>query len=189
MKPILAWLICCFAGFSTSVLAQTQEHTPTRHQVQLILSHTQLHTAVDTEGNRKIKSLPSWGINYNYQVAPRWKVGLHSDLIVEDFQVESYNRSETEVLDRDYPLAVAAVVSRQLGKHFQAMLGAGGEFASGENFFLFRAGLEYGYHFHENWELMANVTNDFKINAYNSWAIGIGVTRFLGKKSGGEKAK
>lgn len=161
-----------------SSFAQTKSENHFKHQVQLILSHTQIHSALDQGGNPKWQSLPSWGLNYNYRLAEKWKIGLHSDIIVEDFQVKSLGRSGApEVLDRRFPIASAVVISKKLSDHFQLLLGLGGEFAKSQSFFLMRGGVEYGYHFHKNWELIANITNDFKWDAYNSWALGLGVTR------------
>ena len=69
------------------------------------------------------------------------------------------------------------VASFKPGKYFSYMLGTGGEFAHTGSFFLVRIGVEYGYHINEKWELNANLINDVKINAYNSFAYGLGITR------------
>jgi len=165
--------------FSCTLVAQQPSARHKNHQLQVLISHTQIHSALDLEGNRKWQSLPSWGLNYNFQVADKWKIGLHQDIVVEDFQVATLGRNEAEVLDRRYPLASALVVSRTLADHFQLLMGIGGEFAPGQHFLLFRGGIEYGYYLDDNWELIGNVTNDFKWEAYNSWAIGMGVSRLF----------
>lgn len=69
------------------------------------------------------------------------------------------------------------MLSYKPGKHFSYMLGSGGEFAHTGNLFLVRVGVEYGFHISKDWELNGNITNDLKINAYNSWALGMGVTK------------
>ncbi|TDK48903.1 hypothetical protein [Algoriphagus formosus] len=166
-------------GFMAQAYGQEIYPSHSKHQLQLIVSHTQIHSRLDASGDRKWQSLPSWGLNYNFQLSNKWKIGFHNDIIVEDFQVASIGRNESEVLDRRYPIASALVFSRKLGRHFQLLLGLGGEFAESQSFLLLRGGVEYGYHFNENWELITNLTNDFKWNAYNSWAIGLGVTRMI----------
>lgn len=162
-----------------TLLAQEPPAQHKKHQLQVLISHTQIHSGLDLEGNRKWQSLPSWGLNYNFQVADTWKIGLHSDIVVEDFQVAGMGRNEADVLDRSYPIASALVASRKLADHFQLLIGIGGEFAPGQRFLLFRGGIEYGYYLDENWELIGNVTNDFKWEAYNSWAIGMGISRLF----------
>jgi hypothetical protein len=145
-----------------------------------MMSHTQISQGVQSDGNNKWLSLPSWGINYNYKFSPKWAVGLHTDIVVEDFAVEEHLKSSNgEVLERSYPVATAVMFSYKPGKHFSYMLGSGGEFAHTGNLFLLRVGIEYGYHLSNNWELNANLTNDLKVNAYNSWAIGFGIARVL----------
>ena len=36
-----------------------------------------------------------------------------------------------------------------------------------------------GIVFMTDWELVANITNDLKVDAYNSWSIGLGIARKL----------
>lgn len=159
--------------------AQPQSENDAKHQVQLILSHTQIHSAVDKQGNRRWRSIPSWGVNYYYELSEKWKIGLNNDIIVEDFQVESTAKNNQEILERRYPIASVFVISRKLDNHFHLLLGLGGEIAESQSFFLLRGGIEYSYYFDEKWELVGNITNDFKWNAYNSWALGLGISRNL----------
>lgn len=150
------------------------------HAITLLVSHTQISQGINENGNRKWLSLPSWGLNYNYIFHPKWAIGLHNDIIVEDFVVEEHLKSSSnENLKRSYPLASAIVGCFKPGKHFAYLLGAGGEFAHTGNLFLLRIGIEYALHITRSWEMTAIVANDYKFNAYNSWAIGLGITKRL----------
>ena len=80
-------------------------------------------------------------------------------------------------IERSSPFASAVVGMFKPIKNFSLVLGAGGEFSKEENLFLIRAGIEYGYRVHNNWEVIASFTNDLKINTYNSWSIGFGIAR------------
>lgn len=180
MKFVLTAIVAFFL-FVTSVFAQT-EHTQfhPHHTLGFMISHTQVSQGIQSNGNKKWLSLPSWAINYNYKFSSKWAIGLHTDIVVEDFTVEEHLKSGGgQALQRSYPIASAVMLSYKLGKHFSLMGGAGGEFAHTGNLFLARVGLEYGYHLSNKWELNANITNDIKINAYNSWALGLGLTRVL----------
>lgn len=160
--------------------AQEQHHDDFKphHTLGLMISHTQISQGIQGDGRRKWLSLPSWGLNYNYKFSAQWAVGLHTDIIVEDFAVTEHLKSSAgTTLQRSYPIGSAVMFSYKPGKHFSYLLGSGGEFAHTGNLFLVRIGAEYGYHISNNWELNANLTNDLKINAYNSWAIGVGITR------------
>jgi hypothetical protein len=169
----------------TTVLAVAQNDTHhvfhPHHTLGLIISHTQVSQGIQANGNKKWLSLPSWGINYNYKFSKKWAIGLHSDIVTEDFAVQEHSKSSSNstVLERSYPIASAVMASFKPGKNFNYLFGAGGEFAHTGNLFLVRVGLEYGYHINKKWELNANITNDLKINAYNSWAIGMGVTKIF----------
>lgn len=178
----LVVLFFCFILKSGTVFSQEIIHNKFKphHTLGLILSHTQISQGVQNNGKKKWLSLPSWAINYNYKFSSKWAIGLHTDIIVEDFAVEEHlKNSNGQVLERNYPIGSAIMASYKPGKHFSYMLGSGGEFAHTGNLFLIRLGLEYGYHINESWELNATLTNDIKINTYNSWAIGIGITRLF----------
>lgn len=150
------------------------------HSIGFILSHTQISQGIQANGEKKWLSLPSWGINYNYKFNQKWAVGLHNDIVVEDFVVEQHLKSSGgEVLERSYPIASAVIISYKPGTSLSYLFGVGGEFAHSENLLLVRIGIEYSYHLTGKWELNANITNDLKINAYNSWALGVGISRIL----------
>lgn len=126
-------------------------------------------------------SIPSRGLNYNFKFSPKWSVGLHNDIIVEDFSVEEHHSKSTggsTLPERSYPIAAAVVVSFNPLKHFIFLPGAGGGFEHTGNFVLVRT-VEYGYHMNNNFELFANVVYDFKIDAYNPRAIGLCVAKIF----------
>jgi hypothetical protein len=146
-----------------------------KHSFSFVISHTQINEGFNEDGKKQWLSLPSWGINYNYMISTNWSLGLHTDIIVEDFKVEDFTRNNS-IIERSYPIASALVASYKPGKHFSYLFGSGAEVAKGENFFLIRLGLEYGLHINHNWEVIANLVNDYKFDAYNSWSIGMGIS-------------
>jgi len=167
-------------GAQAQTNSKTQEEVHFQHSLALVISHTQINEGKDENGNKQWLSLPSWGINYNYRLTERCLVGLHTDIVAEDFVVESQSRSN-EFIERFYPVASAIVGSYKLDS-FHIMFGPGVEFAKEENFFLVRAGVEYNLKININYELLANIKNEFKFNAYNSWAIGLGIARIFNYK-------
>jgi hypothetical protein len=171
-----------FLLFYATVFSQEEIHSKSHsyHTLGFMISHTQISQGVQENGDKKWLSLPSWAINYNYKFSEKWAIGLHNDIVLEDFAVEEHLKSSNgQVLERSYPIASAVMVSYKPGKYFSYMFGSGGEFSHTGNLLLLRVGLEYGYHISKDWELNANITNDLKINAYNSWAIGLGISRIL----------
>ena len=171
-----------FLLLSQSVLAQEEEDLSgskfKNHSIALLLGHTHVSQGIN-EGERNWLILPSISLDYNYLLSKKLSIGLHNDLIIENFKVEkSGNGSEIE---RIRPLASAVTVGFKPGKHFTYQFGLGGEFAEEENFFLSRLGVEYSHEIAENWEFISNFIYDIKWNAYDSFAIGVGLSKSFGK--------
>ena len=154
------------------------------HQIGLSINHVHVFEGIDTDGNREVLSLPAWGLDYTFQFHEKWAIGLHTDFIIEKFKVEKNLESgdEKETVERSYPIAPAVMGIYKPNEHWSFLLGFGGEFAKEENYFLTRAGVEYGYELPSNWELFGTFSYDFKWNAYDSWGIGLGIAKNFGGK-------
>ena len=85
------------------------------------------------------------------------------------------------MIERSYPVSPAFMGICKVNQHWAFLLGIGEEFAKERNLTLTRAGTEYGAEISNNWEILGTVNYDFKWNAYDSWGIGIGVVRKIGK--------
>ena len=157
--------------------AHSAEHY--RHQVQRATTHTHISEGRNEAGQRTWLALASWGINYNFHFAPKWSLGLHSDIILEDFLVRRES-GEDVIVERKNPVALAAMGGYKFWGPFRALLGGGIEIEESENFGFIRFGLEPGWHFGGGrWEVSAIGTVEIKIDAYNSWMVGIGISRLF----------
>lgn len=176
-KLLFSLVLLLFATFAHAQETQheeNEEQSEKKHSIAVLISHTQIAEGIKGEGKKWI-SVPSWGIDYNYEINERWAVGLHNDIIVESFIVEHSDGTE---LERSSPFATAVVGMFKPIKNFSLLLGAGGEFSKEENLFLIKAGVEYSHLIlQDNWEIIASLSNDIKIDAYNSWNIGFGIAR------------
>ncbi len=186
LPTIAVFVFTCMWGNSLAQEPAEKEEEAfyPHHQLSLVLSHAQVFEGRDAEGKKKTLSLPSWGIDYTYQFHSKWAIGLHTDIIVEKFEVEKHLESggEGEVLERSYPIAPALMGIYKPTEHWGFLLGMGGEFAKEENFLLTRAGVEYSSELPKGWEVFGSLGYDFKWNAYDTWVIGIGIAKKLGKK-------
>lgn len=162
-----------------NAFAQEQENEifKPHHSLGFVVGHTHISEG-SKDGDKKWLTFPSFALDYNYVFSPNWSIGLHNDLIIESFKVET---SDGEILERSSPFASAIVGGYKPGKHFTFQAGLGGEFAKEENFALTRLGVEYGLEIRNGWEFIANVVYDIKWNAYDSWAIGAGISKSFGK--------
>lgn len=154
------------------------------HQIGISINHVHVFEGRDEEGNRETLTLPAWGIDYTFQFHERWAIGLHTDFIMEKYKVEKVYASEEnkETVERSYPIAPALIGIYKPNEHWSFLLGFGGEFAKEEDFFLTRAGVEYGYELPQGWEVFGTFSYDFKWNAYDSWGIGLGIAKNFGGK-------
>ncbi|WP_379823487.1 hypothetical protein [Flavobacterium notoginsengisoli] len=155
------------------------------HQIGLSINHVHVFEGRDDEGNREVLSLPAWGLDYTFQFHEKWAIGLHTDFIIEKFKVEKNlaGGEDKETVERSYPIAPAIMGIYKPNEHWSFLLGFGGEFAKEEeDFFLTRAGVEYGYELPKEWEIFGTFSYDFKWNAYDSWGIGLGIAKNFGGK-------
>jgi hypothetical protein len=174
-KKLLLFLLFSF-GYLTCFSQEEHEENPEKkHAILFFLGHAHITEGVRTDGKRVVLSVPAWGLDYNYELTEKWAIGLHSDIILENFLVE--NLSDENVIERSHPIASAFVASYKPGKHFSFLSGFGGEYDKEESFFLIRLGVEYGVDISEDWEFVANIINDLKPSAYNSIGIGVGIAR------------
>ncbi len=161
-----------------------EENEPAFHphsEVALVLSHAEVFQGANEQGRKELLSLPAWGLNYNFWFHPKWAIGLHTDIIVEKFEIKkTIPGGESETIERSHPVAPALMAVFRPNTHWMFELGMGGEFSSEENFVLNRAGLEYTAELTKNWEVFGTLSYDFKWNAYDTWVIGIGISKSFG---------
>lgn len=152
------------------------------HRITLALGHTRIRRAVEKGESTPGVSLPSWIVDYDYWLNNFWAVGFHGDIILDNFMVEAHlNNEENLILHRSFPVALAPVVLYRPWKNIVLETGLGAELSPEENAALFRFGGEYGIHLPHAWELSCSATYDMKIKNYDSWTIGIGVSKWLNK--------
>ncbi|MET3026687.1 hypothetical protein ABXT06_08435 [Flavobacterium sp. UW10123] len=185
-KQYFLFFLCLILFFSNKIVAQEsgEETFKPHHQIGISINHVHVFEGRDDEGNRETLTLPAWGIDYTFQFHEKWAIGLHTDFIVEKFKVEKVYASEEdkETVERSYPIAPALMGIYKPNEHWSFLLGFGGEFAKEEDFFLTRAGVEYGYELPKGWEIFGTASYDFKWNAYDSWGIGLGIAKNFGGK-------
>jgi hypothetical protein len=146
----------------------------------LVVSHAHVFDGRDASGKKNVLSLPSLGIDYMYQFKSKWSIGLQTDIIIENFKVEKH-LGTGEVIERSKPVAPALVGMYKATDHWNCLFGAGAEFSKEENFFLNRFGIEYAAELPKEWEVFGTFSYDLKWKAYDTWVIGIGISKKLGK--------
>ena len=188
MKPRLYFLITaallllgrdCGIAQELHEHSASGEHTFPAHMIGLDIGHAHLFER-DEEGKKGILSLPSFGINYTLQINEHWGLGLHTDLIFEEYKIlNEVQGQEHEEIERIYPIAPALLGIFKFNEHWSVLAGVGREFAKGENFWLNRAGVEYGVSLPARWELFGTLQYDVKWDAYDNWVFAFGLAKHL----------
>ena len=132
-------------------------HEGTIHKVTLVMANSFLKNLVD-ETTSNILVVPTYGLNYDVLFRYKWGFGLHSDIVLQQFKVESHG--EDVELIRENPVALCAIGSFKPLPPLTLIAGYGVEFEKHENIQLFRIGAEYGFHLPGNWSLPWNLTEN-----------------------------
>lgn len=202
------YLILCLVGLNTHfAFAQegevedhsgkakhTVDHTDPEHEefkhhyIGFHIGHSHISSGVQN-GDTKWLALPSFGLAYVYGFNKKWGIGIHSEMIVEDFVVQgsgsdskmvrSNSGSEVAVIERGRPIAIALIGIYKIHKHIGLLAGGGMEFSEHEDFGLVKIGAEFPYHFAPGWEMFGTFSVDLKIDAYNSFSFGFGIAKLF----------
>ena len=194
MKKISALAILfALTMFPQTILSQEEEHEAHeeenkmheeehqefhRHAIGIFLSHTFISQGVQ-DNDRDWLVAPSWSLIYNYNISERWAIGLHNDLIIEEFVVED-RRGNVADLERSFPFSTAIIGTYRLSEHWAFAAGGGAEWERNENFGMVRVGAEYGIHIPGiKMEVLFGLNYDILIDAYDSFNIGIGIAKLF----------
>jgi hypothetical protein len=165
-----------FFGLTVKVFCQ-EEDSPEkilRHRISLMLGHTHI-PAGEVNGEKTLLTVPSWGLDYNYQISRKWAAGLHTDLITESYKVIDFG-GEGE-FERERPFTMTVVGIYKPHEKWSLLAGAGYEFSAEENLSLLRIGLERGWELKKFWEVFATLQYDLKFEVYDSWMVGVGFSK------------
>jgi hypothetical protein len=162
-----------------------KEEEETRHSLALVIGHTHISTAVEDGKDNEWLTIPSFGLFYSYKLNEKWEIGLHTDLLLEEFEVASSSslseggELEIETIERSRPVAVAVMALYEVHHHLILLVGAGAEFAAEESFALIRVGADVPIIEKYGWAAFATVNFDFNIDAYNSFNLGFGIAKMF----------
>lgn len=162
--------------------AQTGEKFRPAHNVGLNIGHEHSFHGIEENGKSKAVILPCWGIDYNFEFARKFSIGLHVDLVMETFEIEkNLDEGDETVIERKRPVAPAVMAFYKPTERWSFGLGAGAEFEQEENFFLNRAAVEYAVEIRKGWEVFGVVQYDIRWKAYDTFTVGLGIGKTFGK--------
>ena len=151
-------------------------HEASFHKITMIMANSLITNHV-TENSEGIFVIPTFGLNYDYFFNQKWGIGLHNDILLQQFKIERHD-DERELI-RQNPVAVSGVASFKPHHRWTLLGGCGIELEKHENIFLIIFGLEYGIELRDKWELGIGLQYDHKINTYSSFMFGVGFSKIL----------
>ncbi len=167
VSMLFALLICT----PNHIYAQEEAETK-KHEISIALGHAQVAKGIE-QGDKKWLALPTWALDYKFNLNNKWSLSWQNDIILSDFEVESNERKKT--FTRTHPLASIAAIGFSPVEWLCVYAGGGAEIAKEENFGVVRIGVEPIWEIRDNWELILSTNYDMKLNAYDSFGIALGV--------------
>jgi hypothetical protein len=187
MKPLphLLFIVLSSAIVHTALGQEhssgSEPHEHLRHRLTISLGHAHIPAGISVpDGEKKWLNLGAFAVDYDYYFTEAWSLGLHSDIVPIAYEVEA-SKGNDELITRTSPVALVMLAGYRITPHLGIMAGYGLELAKEENLSLIRVGAEYGWEIGEHWELGLSLSYDYKIDTYDTWFLGLGVSRFLGK--------
>lgn len=143
-----------------------------------IIGYSLINNSFIPESN-DVLIVPTLGLNFDYYLTEKWGLGIHSDIVLQQFKAETHNGHE-EII-RENPIGLCATGLYKPHERWAVLMGYGVEFEKHENLQLIRMGCEYGIPLPKHWEVALSLEFDYKINSYGSLMFGIGFSRGLKK--------
>lgn len=183
---ILAIVLTLGAGMLFSLKANAQEKNELSnesekggHKITIGIGQAHIHENFVEKGQEWMMA-SSLALNYDYLITDRWSIGLHNDLILDDFSIEKREGgAPVRAIERKRPLASKLVGSYSPLKRFHVSVGAGAEIEESENFFLSTIGGGYEFSAGKGWGFGVDLAYDVKWKAYDTWIIGFGISKTI----------
>ena len=144
------------------------------HQIGLLLGHTHMRAGEEIESKSRL-SLPSFTLYYNYYFNETWSLGLHTDLVTEQFVAQSLGGGDA--VERERPVAPAIMLGYKPVEHFTFLVGGGVDIDGEETLGLIRLDTEYGLEIINEWEFVVAFGYDIRIDAFDSFQLGVGIAK------------
>jgi len=178
LSILLVYLNLAFLqGIATAQEHQSahDQHGFMHHRVALMIAHTHVPGArTGSQGSAVI--VPSWGLNYEYWLNHQWAVGIHSDMEIATYIIESHESTEIE---RERPIIISTVGLFKPVHQIVLIAGVGQEIEKHENLWVFRFGIDYEFELNDGWDLSPSLIYDIKESLYDSWTLGLSVGKRL----------
>ena len=176
---IVMTFLCSSAAFAQEkhVSKEERESNQPHHRITLLMENSHIPRISEDIGSVRRCVVPAWGLDYDFWLNAKWAIGLHNDLILQQYEIEREEDSTT--FSRTNPITSTLVGIYKPTRHLALLAGVGREFEKEQDFNLVEFGAEYGVEILKNCELSLNIKYEDKFNAYNSWMFGVGFSKLF----------
>ncbi len=116
---------------------EVANHNIGSHRLTLIMGNAFINNSF-TDETDNILIVPAFGLNYDYFFNAKWGLGVHSDILMQQFKIEKHNDHEEIV--RKNPIAICGILLFKPHHRWTLVAGYGVEVEKHENFQLIRIG-------------------------------------------------
>lgn len=173
MKFYGLFLLLFLKGFF--LFGQHEEGHFYRHRIAPLMGYVFVPEETGSETTNSVRLIPTFGIDYEFKLHPRWALGWFNDIELSSYVIEYHSHEEALVRENAFITALCLVYSPV---HRLALYaGPGYELETHQNFAVIRVGIEYEIPIPDNWDLAFGLSWDHK-EVYNS----VGITVAFGKR-------
>ncbi len=147
-----------------------QANHPSGFRLGGVVGYVILPTA--TAHGRESLILPSLGFDLEYWFSPKWGLGLHNDVELMVFEVET---EEDLFIEREFPVLITLDALWKPWKGLVLFGGPGVELEPTEHYWVGRVGVEYEIPIGPSWDIFPMFFHDFRKGAYDTYSFGLGV--------------
>jgi len=177
----LIYIIVIIVFVSDSMAQEIEHHSGNHHlknthRITPMMAYAFINNSFIDQSS-EILIAPALGLNYDYFINSRWGLGLHSEILLQQFKYEHHGNKKEVV--RENPVGISGVLLYKPHHRWTIFTGYGIEIEKNENIDMIKLGTEYGIEMAKNWEVGFSLEFDFKPNAYNSLLFGIGFSKII----------
>lgn len=159
-----------------SELEKQGTHNVKHHKVTIITANSFVQNSISSQPN-EVLIVPTFGFNYDYFFHDKWGVGLHTDVLLQQYKIESHDNKD--ILTRENPVALCAMLVYKPLSRFIVVGGFGQELEKNHTLDMIRLGIGYEIPIQKHWEIGFDLEYDYKFKTYGTWMIGVGFSKII----------
>ncbi len=131
MSKLLSIVVLMLTVLTTQAQNEKNSEDVPFHSLTLVMAYMLVPNSF-TDKTGHIIIVPTFGLNYDYQFNSTWGVGIHTDIILQEYKVEKHDNHK--VIVRENPISISGIVFYKPHHQWKIIGGYGVEIEKNENF-------------------------------------------------------